>query len=71
MSNNPHAPGRSKSTSFRWDEVRALCQLYDALLQGKDVKIILRAKPIGRAFAKLVRMRARLESERREEGLPE
>lgn len=64
MTNNAKKPGTVGSTSFRYDEVNAMCQLMDVLLRGGDVRIIMRQKSIQSVYGKFKRMKIRLDDAR-------
>lgn len=60
-SNYPKQLGAGGSTSFRYDEVNAMCQLMDTLFRGGDGQMILRQKAIKTVYGKFKRMKTRLD----------
>lgn len=64
MPSNPHAPGTQKSTSFTYDQVRAMTQLFAVLRRGGDPTVLLRQPAVRETAAKFQRMLGRLEDER-------
>jgi hypothetical protein len=67
MANNPKRPGAGASTSFRSDEIDAVCQLFDLLFRGGTPGVVMRSESIKSAYGKFKRMQIRLR-ERASEG---
>jgi hypothetical protein len=63
MVRNGKRPGAGKSTSFRRDEIEAMCQLFDILYRGGAPDTVLRSDGVVTSYAKFKKMRAKLREE--------
>lgn len=68
VTNNPKRPGSSGSTSFRYDEVTAMCQLLDTLVRGGDGRDMVKHDRVRSVYGKFKRMKARLDQHRAASG---
>lgn len=57
---NPKKPGAGASTSFRPDEVDAVCQLFDILFRGGTPGVVVQSEGVKSAYGKFKRMQMRL-----------
>lgn len=64
MANNPKQPGVSGSTSFRYNEVEAMCQLMTIVARGGDTRIVSKSEAVRTVFGKFKRMKDRLDKQR-------
>ena len=66
MANNPKQPGAGGSTSFRYDEVEAMCQLMDTLVRGGDVCNMVKHRRVLSVYGKFKRMYLRLQEQQKQ-----
>ena len=64
VANNPKQPGASGSTSFRYNEVAAMCQLMDILARGGDASVVSKTDQVRLVHSKFKRMKLRLDKQR-------